>query len=87
MKKWRISRLCTLAVSNGSFTYDRNILNQQEYLRISDSLSIIYWLDENELMVVEVCKKTFQKRERLTGRCQEKNNRIHSQLSWILKMV
>lgn len=36
---------------------------------------------ENELMVSEVCEKTLQKRERLTGRCQEKNNRIHSQSS------
>lgn len=44
-------------------------------------LKNIFQTYENELMVLEVCKKTLQKRERLTGRCQEKNSRIHSQSS------
>lgn len=44
-------------------------------------LKNIFQTDENELMVVEVCEKTLQNRERLTGRCQEKNSRIHSQSS------
>lgn len=38
--------------------------------------------DNDELMVVEVWKKTLQRiREGSTGRCQEKNSRIHSQSS------
>lgn len=44
-------------------------------------LANIFQTDENELMVAKVCVKTLEKRERLTGRCQEKNNRIHSQSS------
>lgn len=82
MKKWRISRRWTFKekkfTPNGILTDGKNHLNRQEYLR---------FLDKNELMVVEVCKRTLQTGERLTGRCQEKNNRIHSQSSWILKMM
>lgn len=44
-------------------------------------LKNIFQTDDNELMIVKVCKKTLQTRERLTGRCQGKNNRIHSQSS------
>lgn len=90
-KKWRISRRSTFEekhlTPNGVHTDDRNHHNRQEYLRFLEILQNISQTYENELMVLEVCKKTLQKRERLTGRCQEKNNRIHSQSSWILKMV
>lgn len=82
MKKWRISRRSAFEeehrTSNDVHSEDSEHLSPQEYLRV---------LDENDLMVVEVCKKTLLKRERLTGRCQGKNNRIHSQSSWILKML
>lgn len=37
--------------------------------------------DEYELMVGKVWEKAPHTRERPTGRCQEKNNRIHSQSS------
>lgn len=73
--------------SDGAFTDDKAQLSRQDRLRFLEILKNIFQTHENELMVVEVCKKTLQKRERLTGRCQEKNNRIHSQSSWILKMV
>ncbi|CAG5928100.1 unnamed protein product [Menidia menidia] len=76
MKKWRLSKRRTFeeiyCPPNGVFIDVKKHLSRPEYLRL---------IDENELMVVEFCEGTLEKGERPSGRCQGRNNRIHSQSS------